>query len=85
VSKGGRDLRPAVENTKNNFRVYSLARAADPPAMRFVNMSGQSFNTIHANDASFFEEVAHIIKEGPARPLVRQDLETGGNRADRVR
>jgi hypothetical protein len=69
------DLRPAVENAKHNLRVYPLARAADPPAMRFVNMSGQSFNTIHANDASFFEEVAHVVEE---EPVEATDPETCG-------
>ena len=69
------DLRPAVENAKKNFRVYPLARAANPPAMNFVNISGQSFNTIHANDASFFEEVAHVVQE---EPLDAIDPETRG-------
>jgi hypothetical protein len=69
------DLRPAVESAKKDFRVYPLARAAAPPAMRFVNMSGQSFNTIHANDASFFEEVAHVVAE---EPLDATDPETRG-------
>ena len=30
------DLRPAVENTKKYYRVYPLAQAANPPAMKFV-------------------------------------------------
>ena len=69
------DLRPAVENAKRTFRVYPLARAADPPAMRFVDISGAAFNTIHANDASFFEEVAHVVEE---EPLEATDPETRG-------
>jgi hypothetical protein len=69
------DLRPAVESTKNNFRVYPLSRAADPPPMRFVNISGRSFNTIHANDATFFEEVAHVVEEEPLEAI---DPETRG-------
>jgi hypothetical protein len=69
------DLRPAIENAKNNFRVYPLARAADPPAMSFVNISGRSFNTIHANDASFFAEVAPVVQE---EPLDAVDPETRG-------
>ena len=69
------DLRPAIESAKSQFRVYPLARAADPPAMHFVNMSGRSFNTIHANDASFFEEVAHVVDD---EPLEATDPETRG-------
>ncbi len=32
--------RQAVENTKQHFRVYPLDRAANPPTMTFVNISG---------------------------------------------
>jgi hypothetical protein len=69
------DLRPAVENTKKYFRVYPLARAADPPAMNFVNISGQYFNTIPAADASLFEHVANVVRE---EPLDAIDPETRG-------
>jgi hypothetical protein len=69
------DLRPAVENTKEHYRVYPLARAADPPAMNFVNISGQYFNTIPATDASFFEHVATTVQE---EPLESVDPETRG-------
>ena len=69
------DLRPAIESAKRDFRVYPLASAANPPAMRFVDFSGREFNTIHANDASFFEEVAHVIEE---EPLEATDPETRG-------
>jgi len=69
------DLRPAVENAKQHFRVYPLARAADPPAMAFVNISGVAFNTIFASDASFFEQVAAVVRD---EPLDAVDPETRG-------
>jgi len=69
------DLRPAVENAKKRFRVYPLARAPDPPAMHFVDISGKFFNTIHANDVSFFDEVAHVVEEEPLEAI---DPETRG-------
>jgi hypothetical protein len=69
------DLRPAVESAKQNFRIYPLARAANPPAMTFVDISGKYFNTIHAIDATFFEEVAHVVQE---EPLDAIDPETRG-------
>ncbi|MFY9983979.1 MAG: hypothetical protein WAK31_04435 [Chthoniobacterales bacterium] len=40
--------------------MYPLAKAANPPETKFINASGKSFNTIHANDFTFFEEVNHI-------------------------
>lgn len=69
------DLRTAVENTKKHFRVYPLTRAANPPAMNFVNTSGQYLNTIPATDASFFEQVASVVQE---EPLESVDPETRG-------
>ncbi len=68
------DPRPAVENTKKFTRVYPLAQAANPPAMKFVNVSGVPFNTIHANDFSFFEEIDHLVQEEPTAALNPETL-----------
>ena len=59
------DTKPAVANLKANIRIYPLTRRDDPPEQRFVNLSGQPFNTIHANDFTFFEEVDAVIQEEP--------------------
>jgi hypothetical protein len=69
------DLRPAVESTKKHFRVYPPGRAADLPAMTFVNISGESFNTVPATDASFFEAITAVVQE---EPLEAVDPETRG-------
>ena len=37
---------------RNGLKIYPLAKAANPPAMKFLNGSKQSFNTVHANTAS---------------------------------
>ncbi|MEV6058621.1 DUF1254 domain-containing protein [Nocardia asteroides] len=50
-------------------RVYRLAEAADPPALTFLNLADKIFNTVHANDASFFDEVDEIVQEEPAEAL----------------
>ena len=79
------DLRPAVDNVKKHFRVYPLARAADPPAMDFANMSGAAVNTVFATDASFFEQVAAVVREEPldaVDPEVRGLLASIGIRKD---
>ena len=60
------DPKPGVEAIKQQLRIYQLADAAKPPATNFVNVSGKAFNTIHAMDASFFEEVNEVIQEEPA-------------------
>jgi hypothetical protein len=59
------DPGPGVESMKANTHVYRLADVGDPPEQVFVNLSGQSFNTIHANDYSYFEEINTIIQEEP--------------------
>lgn len=44
-------------------RVYPLSEAANPPEMSFVNLAEETFNTVHANDLSFFGEVDELIQE----------------------
>ena len=60
------DPKPGVDSIKQHLRIYPLAQAANPPATNFVNVSGKAFNTIHAMDFSFFEEVNEVVQEEPA-------------------
>lgn len=66
--------RTAVENSKKFARVYPLAQVKNPPPMKFVNVSGKEFNTIHANDFHFYEEVYHIVQEEPNEALNPETL-----------
>lgn len=43
--------------------------------MKFVNVSGKEFNTIHANDYHFYEEVNTLVQEEPTAAM---DAETLG-------
>ena len=72
---GDGDVGAAAEHVKHSFRVYQVADAANPPAMTFVNISDAAFNTVHANDASFFEEVVPVVQEEPLEAI---DPETRG-------
>jgi len=63
------DARPAVANLKEHTRIYPLVRRDDPPPQKFVDLSGKSFNTIHANDLSFYEEVNAVLQEEPVDAL----------------
>lgn len=47
---------------KDGLRIYPLSQAANPPAMEFISGSGEEFNTIHANDFSFYAEIAEVIE-----------------------
>ena len=66
--------RPAVDSTKKYFKVYPLAQAKTPPPMKFINVSGKAFNTIHANDFHFFEEVNRVVQEEPSASLNPETL-----------
>lgn len=50
-------------------RIYRLSEAADPPENEWVNMAEFAFNTIHANDFSFYEEVDALVQEEPIDAL----------------
>ena len=55
----------ATKNFKEGLKVYPLAQAKDPPAMEFISGSKKAFNTIHANNAEFYDELAHVIANEP--------------------
>lgn len=55
----------AVANTRKFAKVYLLSEAGNPPPMKFINSSGKEYNTIHANDFHFYEEVNNIVQYEP--------------------
>jgi len=60
------DTAPAVKAFKDQWKVYPLVQAANPPAMKFINGSGLYFNTIHATNFHFYEELNTVIQGEPA-------------------
>ena len=64
VEKG--DLAAAAAGVKAKAAVFPLSQAAKPPATSFVNISGVKFNTISANDFSFYEELNAVVQNEPA-------------------
>jgi hypothetical protein len=54
---------------REGVRIYPLAKAANPPAMEFINGSKKVFNTIHANNFEFFEELHTVIDREPVEML----------------
>ena len=59
----------------DNLRIYPLARKDNPPKMEFISGSGKAFNTIHANDYTFYEHLNEVIQK---EPLDMLDPETRG-------
>jgi hypothetical protein len=72
IAKG---LDVAAKNVRENLRVYPLSKKDNPPKMEYISGSGKAFNTIHANDYSFYEHLHHIID---AEHIGMLDLETRG-------
>lgn len=60
------DIKGTVAAVKSGFRMYPLAQADNPPQQVFHNLSGKKFNTVHANDFKFFEELNAVIQYEPA-------------------
>jgi hypothetical protein len=55
----------AVESSKKFAKVYQLSDAANPPAMKFINVAGRAFNTVHANSFHFYEEINDVVQYEP--------------------
>jgi hypothetical protein len=60
------DPGPGVANIKEHTRVYPLAKPEEREKTEFINWSGLEFNTVHANDFHFYEEVNSVVQEEPA-------------------
>jgi hypothetical protein len=58
--------KPGVESVKKQLKIYSQADAANPPAMKFVNASGQPWNFVAPGDYSFWELLDKVIQEEPS-------------------
>jgi hypothetical protein len=65
---------PAIKATK----VYPLAQADAPEDNVFLNIVDVAFNTVHANDFSFYEELDELVQEEPLEAL---DAERAGQLA----
>lgn len=60
------DVAKAIHLVKKT-RVYSFARAADPPEQRYIDMAGKLFDGIARFDDTFYDSLARIIGEEPVQ------------------
>lgn len=56
-------------STAKTFKLYPLSQKENPPEMDFISMTGKEFNTVHANNFKFYEEVNSIIQKEPLELL----------------
>lgn len=55
----------AVKAYKDKLKIYSLAQINDQPKMTFISGSGKEFNTVHANDEHFYDELKTVLDKEP--------------------
>lgn len=71
------DGKPDVSNKmfKEGLKIYPLSKADNPPEMEFISETNMQFNTVHANDVQFYDELAPVIQREPIEMI---DPETRG-------
>ena len=55
----------ASQMFRGGLKIYPLEQAGSPPPMEFINGSTVAFNTIHANNYEFYEELHTVIDREP--------------------
>lgn len=60
------DIEATVAAVKETMRVYPYAKRDNPPETKFINLTGQKVNTVHANNFEFYEEINASIQKEPA-------------------
>ena len=68
----------AVDMWTKGLKIYPLSKKDTPPKLEVINGTGIIMNTVHANDETFFEEIAEVIQREPLEFL---DDELRGNLA----
>ncbi len=58
--------KPAIDLTKRVFKAYPLSQKDNPPAVKFVNVSGKFLNTIHNMDVTIYDEINAVVQTEPA-------------------
>ena len=59
------NLQPQVKLAKEKTKVYSLLQAANPPAMKFVNLSPEPFVTVGPGDYQFWDLLNDVVQAEP--------------------
>lgn len=63
------DPKPGVDLVKKFTRIYPLSQAANPPPMKFVDLSGKVFNTVAPADYTFWDLLNQVVQEEPCASL----------------
>ncbi|WP_050749834.1 DUF1254 domain-containing protein [Synechococcus sp. BL107] len=55
----------AIANYENGLRLYPFSQKDNPPQMKFIKAGEKIFNTVHANNFEFFNELNTVIQREP--------------------
>jgi hypothetical protein len=55
------------------MRIYPLSKATDPPAMIFLNGSGEPIDTIFPDNYEYFESLAAVVEKEPVDAISPSD------------
>ena len=55
----------AIAIYENGLRLYPYSQKGNPPQMSFIKAGEQLFNTVHANNFEFFNELNTVIQREP--------------------
>ena len=66
VGEPGESVKDTLKAFKAGFKMYPLAQAENPEPNDYINISGKKYSTIHAGDASIYDELNEVIQYEPA-------------------
>jgi hypothetical protein len=55
-------LEQTLTKFKATFKIYPLADAKNPEPMEYIDISGMLYNTLHATDATIYNELNEVIQ-----------------------
>ena len=68
------DIKNTVAHVKQHWRLYPLSKAENRQAQHFVDLTGKQYNTIHANDFTFYEELNAVVQYEPSSAFNKELL-----------
>ncbi len=70
------EQKEAMNQFRQTFNCYPLAEAENNPKQKFIDLSGQQLNTIHAVNFEFYNELNAVIQYEPANAFNEELLGT---------
>jgi len=56
------DIPKTVKHVRANWKLYPYAKADNPPNQHFIDLTHKQYNTIHANNYDFYNELNDLVQ-----------------------